>query len=338
MAHTVLVLPGEHRFQVGAGESVLDAALRQAVALPYGCRNGSCGSCMGRVVEGRIDYPEGLPGAITPEQAEAGQALFCQAVPDSDLVIEAREASEDEDFPVRSLPTRVVAHEHLAHDVIRLYLKLPATERLRFRAGQYINILMKDGRRRAFSLANAPHEDARLELHIRHVPGGAFTDFVFEQLRDKAVLRIEGPLGGFFLREESTRPIVFMAGGTGFAPIKGIIEHALAAGIERPMHLYWGVRARRDLYLDGLAREWAQRHALVEYVPVLSEPAPEDAWEGRTGLVHTAIATDFLDLSGYEVYAGGPPQMVSAGREAFLSRGLPPEHYYADAFEFAKDG
>jgi CDP-4-dehydro-6-deoxyglucose reductase len=334
-ACTVRVEPSGKSFSVRPGETVLEAALRQGLALPYSCRGGSCGSCRARLLSGRIHYPQGRPKGISDAEAGEGYALLCQADPLGDLQIQAREVAGLQELAPRTLPCRVVKKERLCHDVMRLYLKLPDTERLQFLAGQYIDILLKDGRRRAFSLANAPHDDRFLELHIRHVPGGRFTDFVFHELQEKALLRMRGPLGSFYLREESDLPIVFLAGGTGFAPVKGIIEHALACGIRRPMHLYWGVRARRDLYLDALARAWTRAHENLRYTPVLSEPLPEDAWRGRTGLVHEAVLADLADLGGHEVYASGPPVMVKAARETFLARGLDPEHLFSDAFEFA---
>ena len=148
-------------------------------------------------------------------------------------------------------------------------------------AGQYIDFVLKDGRHRAFSMANPPHDDAFIELHIRHVEGGEFTDYVFNQLEEKTVLRVEGPHGSFHLREDSDRPIILMAGGTGFAPIKGIIEHAVAEGIKRPMHLYWGVRAKEDLYLNELAEQWVATVPGFRYTPVLSQPNAADQWQGE---------------------------------------------------------
>ncbi len=337
MRHLVRIEPSGHGFFAEEDESVLAAALRQGVVLPYSCRNGSCGSCKGQIVDGEVDYGTGLPEALSAQEAAAGQALFCQARARSDLRIRVREIEAVKDIQVRTLPCRVAHMELLAHDVMLLQLKLPESERLQFLAGQYIDILLRDGRRRAFSLANAPQDDRLLELHIRHVEGGSFTDQVFSSMKEKALLRLEGPLGTFFLREDSDLPVIFMAGGTGFAPIKAMIEHALAEGIRRPMHLYWGARARRDLYLHELARDWAARPTGLQYVPVLSEPSPDDAWDGRTGLVHAAILADFADLSGFQVYAAGPPVMVKAGREAFLTRGLDPANLFSDAFELAHD-
>lgn len=338
MHYRVSIQPSGHQFDVGAGETLLDAALRQGLAFPYGCRNGSCGSCKGRVLEGRFRYADGsTPPGIDAAEEAAGLALFCQLVPDSDLRIEVREVSSAADLQVKMLPCRAERLRQAAHDVMILQLKLPATERLQFLAGQYIDILLKDGRRRAFSIANAPHEDAFIELHIRHVEGGSFTDHVFADLKTRALLRIEGPFGNFFLREESTRPMLLIGGGTGFAPLKGMIEHAFHIGLARPMHLFWGVRARRDLYLDELPRRWATEHEQFQYTPVLSEPLPGDDWPGETGTVVDAVLRRFPDLGGFDVYMAGPPAMCTAARDAFLQQGLPEDRMFSDAFEFAAD-
>lgn len=336
MPYHVALRPSGHEFQVAENESVLDAALREKGAvLPYGCRNGTCGSCMGKILVGEIVYPaERPPGLSEREQAE-GKALLCQARPQSDLVIEAREIKTGGDIAVKILPCRVERRELLAPDVMRLYLRLPSVERLQFLAGQYVDILLADGRRRSFSLANPPHADDLLELHVRRVPGGFFTDYVFDKMKEKALLRFQGPLGTFFLREDSPRPIILIGGGTGFAPLKGILEHAFHIGLGRLLHLYWGARAKVDLYLDGLPRRWEAEHPNFRYTPVLSEPRPEDGWGGRTGWVHEAVAADYPDLSGHEVYMSGPPPMIRAAKPAFAARGLPEERLYYDSFEFA---
>jgi CDP-4-dehydro-6-deoxyglucose reductase len=335
MEYTVNNRSSGRTFTVKANETVLDAAIRQGIVLAYGCRNGVCGTCRGRLVEGQVNYASGQPDALDNENLGEDAVILCQAQPLSNLVIEAQEIDAAQDIPVRHLPCRVARHDMLANDVMRIYLKQPDNQRLQFLAGQYINILLEDGRQRAFSLANAPHDDEYLELHVRRVDDGEYTGYLFSELEDKAIMRIEGPLGTFFLREHSTRSIILMAGGTGFAPIKSIIEHALSENIQRPMHFYWGVRAEQDLYLKDLPEQWAREHENFHYTPVLSEPGAD--WTGRSGYVHQAIADDFDDLSGYEVYTAGPPVMVEAGARTFAKLGLPLEYYFSDSFEYSKD-
>ena len=333
MSFHIRTEPSHHSFDVEQGETLLAAALRQGVGLPYGCRNGTCGSCAARLISGRVGYPSGKTEALEGKTADT--CLACQAVPETDLVLEVREVESAALIEVRTLPCRVVRKELLNHDVARLYLKLPEGQRLQFFAGQYLDFILRDGRKRAFSIANAPHDDELIELHVRHVPRGEFTDYVFESMKEKTILRIQAPLGTFFLREESDRPMILMGGGTGFAPLKGMIEHAFHVGIDRPMHLYWGARSRRDLYLPDLPHAWAREHAGFSYTPVLSEPDPD--WTGRRGFVHEAVAEDHPDMSGFDVYMSGPPIMVEAGRDAFESRGLSREHMFSDAFEYAAD-
>jgi CDP-4-dehydro-6-deoxyglucose reductase len=329
----VKVQPSGHEFDVEEGESVLTAALRQNLVLPYGCRNGACGSCKGRIVEGRVDYGVYQRKALTEEEKAQGKALFCQAKPLTELVIEARTIGAARDIPIRTLPCRVQKMERLADDVMVLHLRLPANERLQFLAGQYVEFLLKGGSRRSFSMGNAPHDDELIQLHVRHVAGGQFTDHVFGKMKERDILRLEGPLGTFFLREDSAKPIVLVASGTGFAPIKSIIEHALHKALTRPMVLYWGGRRPKDLYMDALARQWP-----IEYVPVISDALPQDNWSGRTGFVHRAVMQDFPDLSGHQVYACGVPVMVDAAKRDFTQQcRLPEEEFFADSFTTQAD-
>ncbi|MDQ5849771.1 MAG: CDP-6-deoxy-delta-3,4-glucoseen reductase [Pseudomonadota bacterium] len=331
--HTVTLQPSGQQFQVEDGESVLTAALRQGFILPYGCRNGACGSCKGRIVEGEVDYGVYQKKALTDGEKAQGKALFCQAKPLGELVIEARTVGAAKDIPVKTLPCRVQKLERLADDVMALHLKLPANERLQFLAGQYIEFLLKDGSRRSFSMANAPHDDELIQLHVRRVAGGQFTDHVFTKMKERDILRMQGPLGTFFLREDSDKPIVFVASGTGFAPIKSIIETALKNGVTRPMTLYWGGRRPKDLYMDSVAKQWP-----IKYVPVISEALQEDNWASRTGFVHRAVMQDFPDLSGCQVYACGVPVMVDSAKRDFMQLcRLPEEEFYADSFTTQAD-
>jgi CDP-4-dehydro-6-deoxyglucose reductase len=334
MPHRITINPSNHAFEAADGETVLEAALREGFVIAYGCRNGACGTCKGKVLEGAVDYGKHQPETLTDPEKREGLALFCQARPLTDLVIECREISAVKDIQVRMLPCRVQKIERLAPDVVRLFLKLPANDRLQFLAGQYIDIIMKGGVRRSLSMGNPPHDDALLELHLRNY-GGPFSDYVFNKLKEKEILRFEGPLGTFFLREESAKPIILVASGTGFAPIKAIIEHAIHKDIERPMTLYWGGRRRSDLYLNDVAEEWERTHG-IKYVPVLSEAPPEDQWSGRTGFVHRAVMQDFPDMTGYQVYACGAPVMVEAAHKDFTTQcGLPEDEFYSDAFTAA---
>lgn len=334
MSFLVRLEPSGQEFLAETNETVLAAALRQGHALAYSCRNGSCATCKSRLISGSVDYGSYDEAALSTEEKASGKVLLCQAVPKSDLVVEARELATASHIPIRLLPARVAQLERAAEDVMIVRLKLAAGTRLEFLAGQYIDILLKDNKRRSFSLANAPQHDEFLELHIRHVPGGYFTTQVFTSLKERDLLRFQGPLGTFFLRIESVRPIILVAGGTGFAPVKSIIEDALARGETRPMHLYWGVRARRDLYRHALAESWQASHPGFRYTPVLSEPAAEDQWSGRRGWVHEAVIADYPDLSGAEVYASGPPAMIHALKKAVREHGLPDDQLYYDSFEY----
>jgi len=336
MTNHVKTEPSGHEFDVKNDESILDAAIRQGVHLPYGCRNGKCGKCLGKVIQGEVSYSE-QPKALSNADKATGMAIFCQARAATDLVIEAREAETAKDIPVVKLPCRLEALEQLNHDVMYLKLKLPETERMQFLAGQYIDFLLKDGKHRSFSIANAPHNDECIELHIRHVTEGKFTTEVFANMKVKEMFRIEGPHGNFYIREKTKKPIIFMAGGTGFAPIKGMIEHALEIKLERPMHIYWGAHAAEDLYMDDVVKKFTKLNPLIKYTPVLSASKEQDHWQGRTGWVHEAILKDYPDLSGHEVYAAGPPAMVHAAKDTFEAAGLTQENYFSDAFEFNDD-
>lgn len=337
MKFSVVVEPEGPSFEVAADESILDAAMRQDIPLAYSCRDGLCGACKARLLEGSVTYPDERPEALTDADQQEGLALLCQARPTSDLRLEANIADAIAGIPIRKMPCRVSSSEQLSHDVMRIILTLPGKIKFGFLAGQYIDFILKDGHRRSYSIANAPHDGDHIELHVRYVKGGEFAEYAFGNMPEKAMLRIEGPLGTFYLREESDRPLIFMAGGTGFAPVKGLIEHSLHIGQTRPIHLYWGARALRDLYDPEIAQQWAEQHSHIKFVPVLSDPEADDNWQGRTGFVHDAIMEDFSDLSGFDIYAGGPPEMVNAGFNSFRTQGLTPEHYFSDSFEYARD-
>jgi CDP-4-dehydro-6-deoxyglucose reductase len=337
MTFQITVQPSGHQFSCDEDETVLAAAMRAGVGLPYGCKNGACSSCKGKVISGSVTHKAHQARALTPEEEAAGMSLFCCATPHADLVIEAREVAGSGDYPVKKMPSRVSTIEKVAPDVVVISLQLPANETLQYRAGQYIEFLLRDGKRRSYSMATAP-DNGPITLHIRHMPGGLFTDQVFSTMKERDILRFEGPLGTFFVREDTDKPMVLLASGTGFAPIKAIVEHLVQTGSQRAMTLYWGGRRPQDLYMDALCREWAAKLPNFKYVPVVSNAEAEDNWSGRTGFVHQAVMADLPDMSAYQVYSCGAPIMVETAKADFVAKcALPEEEFYADAFTTEAD-
>jgi CDP-4-dehydro-6-deoxyglucose reductase, E3 len=336
MSLQVTVRPAERSFEVGRDEPILIAAIRAGIGLPYGCKDGACGSCKSRLLEGRVIHGAHQLKALSLAEEEAGLILPCCATAQTDCVIEARMVPGAGEYPVLKMPCRVMSIERPASDVAVLRLQLPANQALQYRAGQHIEFILRDGSRRTYSIATAPGHlgtPPAIELHVRHMPGGKFTDHVFNTMKDKEILRMEGPYGSFFLREDSDKPIVLLASGTGFAPIKAIIEHMRAKAISRPAVLFWGARSRADLYQDDWVRRTCEAMPTLRYVPVLSDPKPDDQWHGRTGFVHLAVMHDLPDLSGHQVYACGVPVMVESAKRDFTATcGLPADEFYADAF------
>jgi CDP-4-dehydro-6-deoxyglucose reductase len=349
--HHITVQPSGREFQAGSHQTVLAAALHAGVTLPHGCRNGACGSCKGRVLQGRIRQAEHAPAALSAEEQAQGLALFCCATALTDLTIEVRIASALDGVVPRKMPARIEHIHWPARDVAILSLRLPASEHLLFRAGQYVDFILPNGVRRSYSIASMPGEEGPLEFHIRHMPGGTFTDALFglhgPAVKERGILRLEGPLGSFYLREEGDEPIVLLASGTGFAPIKAIAETLFAKGLNRDdpaagrrarrVVLYWGARTQADLYLADMPQRWTREQPNFSYVPVLSEAAggggEAPPWTGRTGLVHEAVMQDLPDLSGHQVYACGVPIMVQSAHRDFVARcGLPEDSFFSDAF------
>ena len=339
MTFRITLQPSTRAFDVAADEPILNAAIRAGIGLPYGCKDGACGSCKCKLLEGQVHHRAHADKALSAAEAAAGMILSCVAVPQSDCVVEARGVSAEGEFPVLKFPGRVLSMQRAAPDVMLLRIQLPANQNFQFKAGQYVDFILRDGSRRSYSMANAPHNlgtPAAIELHIRHMPGGKFTDQVFSTMKEKEIVRLEGPFGSFHLREDSDKPVVLLASGTGFAPVKAILERMQAQGINRPTVLYWGCRTQADLYLNDWAEAATAQMPNLRYVPVLSEPA--EGWAGRTGFVHQAVMADLPDLSGHEVYACGAPVMVDAAQRDFTARcGLPAEAFFADSFTSAAD-
>jgi CDP-4-dehydro-6-deoxyglucose reductase len=339
MSFNVTLHPSERQFSVDRDESLLAAAIRKGIGLPYGCRDGACGSCKSRLLEGRVIHGAHQLKALSPAEEESGFILTCCAMPQTDCVVEARSVPGAGEFPVLKMPTRVMGIERPAPDVAVMKLQLPANQNLQYRAGQYIEFILQSGARRCYSMANAPSllgNPPAIELHIRHMPGGQFTDHVFGTMKDKEILRLEGPFGSFFLREESSKPIVLLASGTGFAPIKALLQQMHGQGSPRDTVLFWGGRRRVDLYQHDWCLQAAAAMPHLRYVPVLSEP--EADWRGRTGFVHRAVMADLPDLSGHQVYACGAPVMVDAAQRDLVQQcGLPAEEFFADSFTSEAD-
>ncbi len=335
---SVTVQPSGRVFTVDTGEAVLAAGIRQGIGLPYGCKDGACGSCKCKKISGTVVHNHHQRKALSEQEEAQGYVLTCCAVPQTDLVLESRQVTELGAMPIKRMPTRVTTLNRVSDDVMVLQLQLPANDTFAYRAGQYVEFILRDGTRRSYSMANAPHSGPGVELHIRHMPGGKFTDHVFGAMKEKEILRVEGPFGSFFLREDSDKPIILLASGTGFAPVKALLEQLQHLGSTRPTTLYWGGRRPSDLYMDAWLQAQLPAMPHVRYVPVVSDALPEDGWTGRTGFVHRAVLQDFADLSGHQVYACGAPIVVESAHADFVAQaGLPDEEFFADAFTSEAD-
>ena len=342
MAFTITVQPSGRSFEAEAGETMLTAGIRQGIGLPYGCKDGACGSCKCKKLSGSVSHGPHQDKALSAQEEAVGYVLTCCGTATSDVVLESRQVTHAGAFPIKKMPARVAQLERLSHDVMRMKMQLPANDVIQYHAGQYIEFILRDGTRRSYSMANAPHTliesgAPMVDLHVRHMPGGKFTDHVFGAMKEKEILRIEGPYGSFHLRDESPKPIVMLASGTGFAPIKAILEHMQFMGISRDTVLYWGGRRPQDLYMDAWMQDALTTMPHLRYVPVVSDALAEDGWSGRTGFVHLAVLEDLPDLSGHQVYACGAPIVVDSARKDFTRAGLPEEEFYADAFTTEAD-
>lgn len=328
MAYRVHWLETGEAFDVEPEEAVLAAALRQQVDLPHECRLGGCGSCRLKVVEGVVRYDE-LPLALTPQEDAEGFALACQALPASDLVISI-------DPPCAASPPAraaavVEAVRPLTSDVLHLRLTLPGQPPLAYLPGQYMNILLPDGRHRSFSMASKP-DGASLDFHVRQVPGGWFTGQRLPQLQAGETLEVEVPLGRFRYHPEDYRPLLMVATGTGLAPLKSMLEALMDDPDCPPVSLYWGMRSQADLYLHEEIQSWADRLYEFQYVPVLSRP--QAGWNGRQGYVQQAVLQDLGDLSEHAIYLCGSPGMIADAKAAFAAHGASLDYLYADSFAF----
>lgn len=336
MSYQIKIVNVDKSFQCEEQENLLDAAQKANILLSYGCRSGLCGSCEGLIKSGSVNYPEGKPKGLTEEEIQQGKVLLCKAQATSDLNIEARVEALENNNPVRTFPVKIHSSTLLADDVLQLFLQLPSTEdTLKFKAGQWLYFVLKDGKKRAFSIANTANEDKLLELHLRHVEGGVFTDYVFNQLKVGDILKIEAPHGTFYYHEDY-RELLMVAGGTGFAPIKGILEGLFEKAKIPKITLYWGVRTKKDLYMNDLVEQWVDK-GLIKYIPVLSNPEKDIEWKGKTGFVHEVIEKDMDILKDFAIYMAGPPQMITACKSTFISKKAKNKNIYYDSFDYSDD-
>lgn len=341
MSFQISVQPSGRIFSADSSETLLAAGIRQGIGLPYGCKDGACGSCKCKKISGTVVHGDHQAKALSAEEEAQGLILTCCSTAQSDVVLESRQVTEEGSFPIKKMPVRVVSLEKKSDDVMSVIMQLPATDVMKFHAGQYVEFLLRDGSRRAYSIANAPHTLAAgapvIELHIRHMPGGKFTDHVFAAMKEKEIQRIEAPFGSFYLRENSDKPMVLLASGTGFAPIKALLEHMQHKNIQRPAHLYWGGRRPSDLYMNDWAMAQLALMPNLQFIPVVSDALPEDHWSGRTGFVHATVLQDIPDLSGYQVYACGAPVVIESAQRDYAEHGLPADEFFADSFTSEAD-
>ena len=341
MAFQIVVQPSGRSFTVDGDETLLSAGIRQGLNMPYGCKDGACGSCKCKKISGELQLGTYQTKALSDEERAQGLVLTCCATALSDVVLESKQVTSADAFPMKKMPVRIASMEKVSSDVMRIFLQLPATEVMQYHAGQYVEFLLRDGSRRAYSMANAPHTLAadapKVELHIRHMPGGKFTDHVFGAMKEKDIQRVEGPQGSFYLREDNDAPIVLLASGTGFAPIKALMEHMQHKGITRPTRLYWGGRRPADLYMNDWVLAQLPLMPHLQYIPVVSNALPEDAWAGRTGFVHAAVLQDTPSLTAYQVYACGAPIVVDSAKRDYLASGLVEDNFFADSFTSEAD-
>jgi CDP-4-dehydro-6-deoxyglucose reductase/terephthalate 1,2-dioxygenase reductase component len=325
MAFTIHIDGTEQRFACEPGQNILDAGLKAGIEMPYSCRKGVCGNCAGGIAAGEVECP---PSNVT----EPGQHLYCQCVPRGDVRIVPSAWHRIDPASRKIFKARVFRNTLAAADVSVLQLRLPAGQRARFRAGQYLQVTLPDGSKRSYSMANPPHESDSLQLHIRHVEGGQFTRIV-PTLQPGDVLEVELPFGNFELKEEATAPMLCVVGGTGFAPVKSLLDDLVKKRITRPVTLVWGARNAGGLYLMSAVERWQRLLPAFRFVPAVEDEADARKIGGFSGRVDDAVRTGFESLAGHEVYSCGAPAMVSAVRQVCVEeRGLRPAHFFSDVF------
>lgn len=336
MSFTITNQRNNTTFSANDGETILDAALRDNRIYPYGCRSGVCGACKCTLVSGQVEYGDYEDFALPDDEKAQGKVLICQAIALEDVVVDVEEIMTGTSITIKMLPCRVGKINRVAEDVVQIFLSLPKTQEFNFIPGQYVDIILKDGQRRSFSIANLPESTSTngLELHIRHVPDGHFTPRVFDSMKERDLLRFEGPFGTYFLQSEVETPILMIAGGTGFSPVKGLIEQAMEKDPNHNIHLFWGARDIQDLYMNDEVQNWLNKYPNLKYTPVLSDSS-SDSWQGEKGFVHQAVCQAYDDFSKFDIYASGPPIMVDSVRDSLSDKGMNSDRFFFDSFDFA---
>lgn len=333
MNYKIHIKPSGHTFAVKPGETVLAAALRQNYHFPHSCRNGMCGACKGQLIDGKVEYGDKAIYALTEKERESGLALFCSAKPLSDLIVYIEGVDGPEPVSVQTLTCLVSNYKQLTPTTWQIFLQ-PQEAKPQYQAGQYLEILHRDGSPKPFSIANAPNEQGSIELHVRHTPKNQYTAELIAEIQQQRPLRIKLPFGHCIYPKEPNVKTILLAGGTGFAPMKAILEVALNTELTQPIYLYWGARTLPELYWHEQLLAWAKQYPLFQYHPVLSDVTPSTDWQGKTGLVHEVVVADHPDLSEFQVYASGPPEMVYAALRLFQAHGLPKTYMYSDIFDY----
>lgn len=327
MTAHVRLLPSQHEFFVEGNDTILDAALRAGLALDYGCSSGNCGLCKAKVLSGQVKKTRPHDYVLTDAEKAAGEILLCCHTAVTDLAVEAPEASGARDIPRQTIVARVKLVEPLAADMRLLHLQTPRSRRLRFLAGQHVTLRTADGAEAELPVASCPCDDRNLQFHVCRAPGDEFAARVFERLRVSDPVTLDGPRGEFVLHDGSTRPLIFLACDTGFAPIKSLIEHAMSLEAAESMHLYWIARDARGHYMQNLCRAWSDALDNFHYTSLTLENAGTE--EERMARALAQVVRDHLDIAEHDVYAAGAMTLMTAAQKVLVSAGLPPEQLFA---------
>jgi len=321
MAYKIEIQPADVHFN--SDNIILTDALEQSVPLEYSCKTGECGSCSAEVLAGEVKNESG-------EIVHSGSILTCQSKALSDVTLKANYYPELAYQKIQTLPCKVVNSQFVTDDILVLKLRFPPTASFDYLPGQYVNLNFK-GIKRSYSIANAKRIAGEIELHIRKLPNGQMSEALFSGIKENQLMRVEGPKGTFFIRDND-KPLILLAGGTGIAPVKAMVEKLIENKDKRDIYIYWGMNNENSFYLN-VFEELAKEFSNIHYTPVLSSDVE---WCGRMGFVHQAVCDDFDSLHGYEVYACGSPVMINIAKKSFMNKKLPKEQFLSDAFTPAK--